>query len=349
MKPAERFARRMLWFRRAIMAALVLTLPLAIARSREQPDRPTAEKKESEKAPPAGAMEVHFIDDSTMKLTLREERIELNTPYGKLLIPVGDIERIEVAFRLPDEVAKRIEAAVADLGKADFPRREAASAELRRLGLRAYPALLKAEKSHDAEVARRIRELLEKIRGEVPEDRLEIRTHDVIYTVDSKFTGRISAASLKVDTFQFGTQQLKLSDVRELRSPSAAEPEAMNALADPGNLTNYVGHAGKVQVFRVTGLAQGGAPVVRPGMAGLVVAAQGFVWGTDMYTLDSTLGLAAVHAGVLKAGQTGVVRVKILGPQAAFQGSTRHGVTSQAYGFYNGAYQFVHGRARPAE
>lgn len=349
MKPAVRFARRMLWFRQAIMAALVLTLPLAIARSREQPDRPTAEKKEGDKAPPAGAMEVQFIDDSTMKLTLREERIELVTPYGKLLIPIADIERIEVAFRLPDEVAKRIEAAVADLGKADFPRREAASAELQRLGLRAYPALLKAEKSHDAEVARRTRELLEKIRGDVTEDRLEIRTHDVIYTADSKFTGRISAASLKVDTFQFGAQQLKLSDVRELRSPGAVDPEAMNAQADPGNLTNYVGQAGKIHVFRVTGLVQGGAAVARPGLAGLVVAGPGFVWGTDMYTLDSPLGLAAVHAGVLKAGQTGVVRVKILGPQAAFQGSTRHGITSQAYGFYNGAYQFVRGRARPAE
>jgi hypothetical protein len=213
--------------------------------------------------------------------------------------------------------------------------------------LRAYPALLKAEKSRDAEVARRVRELLEKIRGEVPDDRLQIRSHDVIYTADSKFTGRIGAASLKVDTFQFGQQQLKLSDVREMRSPSAAEPQVMNALPDPGSLNPYVGQVGKVHVFRVTGQVQGGAAVVRPGLPGLVVAAPGFVWGTDMYTLDSPMGLAAVHAGVLKAGQTGVVRVKILGPQAAFQGSTRHGVTSQPYGFYNGAYQFVRGRARP--
>lgn len=347
MRPAERFARLRPWFRRTIMAAVVLALPLAIAWSRGPLDRPAAEKKEGDRTPAAGAMEVQFIDDSTMKLTLREERIELITPYGKLLIPISDIERIEVAFRLPDEVAKRVEAAVADLGKADFPRREAATSELRRLSLRAYPALLKAEKSHDAEVARRVRELLEKIREEVPEERLEVRSQDVIYTADSKFTGRISAASLKVDTFQFGEQQLKLSDVRELRSPSAVEPQAMNALPDPGNLNAYMGQIGKVHVFRVTGLPQGGAAVVRPGLAGLVVAAQGFVWGTDVYTLDSTLGLAAVHAGVLKAGQTGVVRVKILGPQAAFQASTRHGVTSQAYGFYNGAYQFVRGRARP--
>jgi hypothetical protein len=334
------------WFHQAITAALVLILPLEGAQSRGPLERPSAEKKESDKAPAAGAMEVLFIDDSALKLTLREERIELITPYGKLLIPVSDIERIEVAFRLPDEMAKRIEDAVADLGKADFTRREEASAELRRLGVRAYPALLKAEKSSDAEVARRTRELLEKIRGEVPEERLEIRSHDVISTADSKFTGRISAMSLKVNTFQFGEQQLKLSDVREIRSPSAADPQAMNALPDPGNLSAYMGQMGKVHVFRVTGQVQAGAAVARPGLAGLVIAGQGFVWGTDVYTLDSALALAAVHAGVLKVGQTGAVRVKILGPQAAFPGSTRHGVTSQAYGFYNGAYQFLHGRAR---
>ncbi len=80
---------------------------------------------------------------------------------------------------------------------------------------------------------------------------------------------------------------------------------------------------------------------------GLIIAgAQGFVWGTDTYTLDSSLALTAVHAGVLKTGQTGVVRVKILGPQAGFQGSTRNGVTSMPYGFYNGGYEFVRGRAR---
>jgi len=32
------------------------------------------------------------------------------------------------------------------------------------------------------------------------------------------------------------------------------------------------------------------------------------LWGSDIYTLDSTLGMAAVHAGVVKAGQTGVVK-----------------------------------------
>jgi hypothetical protein len=287
----------------------------------------TASRTETAAKRAANSVVVHCTDGSTLSLTVLDERIELNTPYGKLLIPVRDINRIEFAFRIPQDVARRIERAIADLGKADFDRREAASAELLGLRERAYPALLKAAKSPDAEVKHRARELLEKIRNEVPEERLQFRPHDVVYTAESKNTGHIAPAMLRVLTSQFGEQQLKLSDVLELRSPTAAEPEVANALPDPGILSAFLGQVGKVYTFRVTG-------IVGPGN----------LWGTDVYSLDSTLAMAAVHAGVLKPGQAGTVRVKILGPQAGLAGSTRNGVTSQAYGMYPGSYEFVRGR-----
>jgi hypothetical protein len=63
-----------------------------------------------------------------------------------------------------------------------------------------------------------------------------------------------------------------------------------------------------------------------------------------VYSLDSTLALAAVHAGVLKPGQAGTVRVKILGPQPNLAASIRHGVTSQPFGPYPGSFEFVRGR-----
>jgi len=272
-------------------------------------------------------VEVLCIDGSTLKLTVLDERIELKTPYGKLLIPLRDIERIEAAFRLPEDVARRIDTAIADLGKTDYHRREAASDALRELGERAYPALLKAAKSHDVEVAHRARELLDKIGDEVPQERLQFRAHDIVYTAESKNTGLIAAAALKVRTSQFGEQQLKLADVRELRSPSATVQETANALADPGTLNAYQGQIGKVHTFRVTGNAAGG-----------------HVWGTDTYTLDSNLATAAVHAGLLKPGQTGTVRIKILGPLGAYAGSARNGATSMAYGMFPGSFEFVRGR-----
>jgi hypothetical protein len=65
----------------------------------------------------------------------------------------------------------------------------------------------------------------------------------------------------------------------------------------------------------------------------------GVVHGSGVYTTDSTLALAAVHAGVLKVGEAGVVKVTVLGPGTSFAGVTRNGVTSQPFGFYPATYR----------
>src|SRR5262249_17459604 len=158
----------------------------------------------------------------------------------------------------------------------------------------------------------------------VPEEVLNTPHHDVIYTEDSKIAGRIEGAALKVNTYQFGDLALKLADVRSLRSLSAIEPEpeiARNMMVDPGNLKALEGQIGKTFAVRVTG------------------ALGGSLWGTDIYTTDSTLATAVVHAGLLQPGQTGVIKVTILGPQAVFQGSARNGVSSSAYQAYPGSYR----------
>src|SRR6266853_1557294 len=52
----------------------------------------------------------------------------------------------------------------------------------------------------------------------------------------------------------------------------------------------------------------------------------GPLWGTDVYTSDSDLGTACVHAGALQIGQEGVVKVTVVSPPATFKGSRRNGV-----------------------
>lgn len=58
----------------------------------------------------------------------------------------------------------------------------------------------------------------------------------------------------------------------------------------------------------------------------------GSVWGTDIYTNDSTLGAVAVHMGIAAPGQTKTVRVYQLPGQSSYTGSTRNGVTTYSYG-----------------
>ena len=63
-------------------------------------------------------------------------------------------------------------------------------------------------------------------------------------------------------------------------------------------------------------------------------ATRGAVWGTEVYTADSMLGMAAVHANILEVGQTALVKVTVLAGQDRYEGSVRNGVTSQAFGIF---------------
>jgi serine/threonine protein kinase len=89
------------------------------------------------------------------------------------------------------------------------------------------------------------------------------------------------------------------------------------------SLVAYRGRVGRVVDLRVTGLAAGS------------------VWGDGVYTDDSSIAAAAVHAGVLKVGQTGMLRVAILPGRNDYPSSTRNGVTSLQWGAWDGSFQFV--------
>jgi len=283
------------------------------------PRKPAEKTAENTKTPPPGAIEVHMNDGNRMQFTLREEAIPLCTPYGKLLVPIVHIRRIEFATRVSREDARRVRAAIANLGNAQFRVREEASTELVSLREKGYGALLESAKEKDPEVIRRAELVIQKIREMVPEEQLEFRKHDVIYTEDSKFAGLIEATSISARTPQSAEVQLKLADMRSMLFLSVEDAlEIANAVPDPGNLTNLTGEPGKRMAFKVTG------------------SLAGQVWGTDIYTADSPLAAVAVHAGVVRPGQTGVLRLVILGPHPAFKGSTRNGVTTAAYGHYQG-------------
>jgi hypothetical protein len=97
-------------------------------------------------------------------------------------------------------------------------------------------------------------------------------------------------------------------------------------ITDPEQLYSAQWEAGTVLTCRVKG------------------ATSGTVWGSGPYTIDSPLAAAAVHAGLLKAGETGTVTIKVVRPPASFSGSTAHGVTTLDYGpYFPGAFIFLKG------
>ena len=67
-------------------------------------------------------------------------------------------------------------------------------------------------------------------------------------------------------------------------------------------------------------------------------AVQGAVWGTEIYTIDSQLSAVAVHAGVLKIGEKGLLKVTILPGQDRYLGTLSNDVRSNDFGPYPKSY-----------
>jgi hypothetical protein len=209
----------------AILAVLFFSIIFAGDNAARPPVSQPTPKASTKLSADAGRVEVRFNDDSVLKLRLQEEFLDFRTPYGKLTIPIAEVRRIDLATRYPDGMLKQIDTAIANLGSADFRKRELATSELLQFRERAFPALLKAAKSTDPEVSRRAEEVVDKLRAVVPPERLRFREHDVIHTTDSVISGRVEASALKATTFQFGDVQLRLADALSIRS-LASGPEA---------------------------------------------------------------------------------------------------------------------------
>lgn len=89
----------------------------------------------------------------------------------------------------------------------------------------------------------------------------------------------------------------------------------------PSSMHGMCDVIGAVYYFRITGVTEGQ------------------IWGSGPYTRDSTLGAAAVHAGLLKPGESKVLRLTVVAPLKTYPGSVRNGVTTSDYGDFPHAWE----------
>ena len=62
------------------------------------------------------------------------------------------------------------------------------------------------------------------------------------------------------------------------------------------------------------------------------------VWGTDIYTIDSSICNAAVHAGKFALESGGSVTIELRPGESAYKGRTRNGIKSNNYGAYGRSF-----------
>jgi hypothetical protein len=211
-----------------VVAALAISWLFAAAqppgtatRKKDEPSRPAAE--DPKPSAPKGMdgppeFEVNFSDNSNVKVVVLDPSVAVSTRYGKLIVPVAELKRLELGFRYPEGIEAKVNAAVANLGSPAFREREEAEKEL--LGHKEYavPALRRAVKGTDAEVTRRADDLLKRITAKLPEDRVSVKDDDTVETLFFTIRGRLETTTIRVKTRQFGETALKIDEVKTFRS-----------------------------------------------------------------------------------------------------------------------------------
>ena len=115
---------------------------------------------------PLGRAELKLWGGSTVRGKLAGEKLGfvLEPDGPKIDLDVSRIRTIRLGSPLPPESLQlRIEKLIGQLGDAEYKSRQAAAAELARIGKAAAPFLRKRLDDPDTEVRRRVRDILEKV------------------------------------------------------------------------------------------------------------------------------------------------------------------------------------------
>ncbi len=67
------------------------------------------------------------------------------------------------------------------------------------------------------------------------------------------------------------------------------------------------------------------------------------VWGVDIYTDDSSVCTAAVHAGEITLEAGGLAWIRIAPGQLSYDGSERNGILTESYPAWDGSFTVVPG------
>lgn len=153
---------------------------------------------------------------------------------------------------------------------------------------------------------------------ELPDDAASIvnelnrRAEEIRRRAEDKIDPLREAAIKRLRTLQDRyTRGAKLDEALAIRGQIR---KLLGVMPDPGYLHLNAADIGKSFLLEVKGDVAGS------------------IWGSEVYTADSHLATVAVHAGLLKPGQKGILKVHVLPGQQSYSSSSAHGVTSKAYG-----------------
>jgi len=103
------------------------------------------------------------------------------------------------------------------------------------------------------------------------------------------------------------------------------------------------GQGARAVTWRETAVALRGQPGVQATFDCPARGKIGSVWGTNVYTDDSSICSAAAHAGAITAAAGGRIVIEIRAGEPSYTGTARNGVTSSNWGSWSGSFVVVAG------
>jgi hypothetical protein len=118
----------------------------------------------------------------------------------------------------PEGIAAKIDAAVQNLGSAEFRERDKAGKMLVEWGPLAYPAVFAARQSTDLEIAKRAKDVVKQLQANHTKKELEASAEDKVVTHRFTIVGKIRTAAFKATTDLFGPVELSVAKMQMLRT-----------------------------------------------------------------------------------------------------------------------------------
>jgi hypothetical protein len=208
-------------------------------------DEPAPGVATSAESPPpvAGAasstIRLHLMEGSVVTGRLSIAAMTVETPYGKLEVPVNQIVSITPGLDSHPEERKRIGRLILQLGSNSAAERDAAQRTLTEMGHLIQPELARYASDEDAERRTRIQKILaelEEVDIDDDADSMAPRpwiSQDTVETTMFTVVGRITPQTFQVQT-QFGPLNVSINDIRRGERESEQKPEIRKSLAING-------------------------------------------------------------------------------------------------------------------
>lgn len=206
----------------------LLVAPLLLAAALGQSATP-----ETQPAP----LRITLMDGSAVVGKLSVAELSIDTDFGTLKVPVDRIQAFAPGIRSHPDFEAKFNAALKDLSSEAFADRERAQETLLKIGPDLRRELERQLKTAEAEKQMRLQKILEEFEAAEEEETpasTAWRPEDVIVTPSFTIVGRITTPSFAISS-PYGTLQLKLADIREVRRDNAAPEEIRKSLAVNGN------------------------------------------------------------------------------------------------------------------